>query len=501
MPITINGNGAISGLGDIDGHDLETATLVVSGDTTIAAQAVGRATLFVDESANSVGINTTTPSSSAFLEVADVSNPVVVLNNTGAGDLTLGCTTGGGYIGPESNHNLTLQTNGTTRLFITNTGNVGIGTITPTEKLDVNGGLNVNGRIDSSSIVKTTSNSGFQSVSIDGGAQFAFRATDNANNNNIELYSNGTAEFAATLTIAPDDGRQVELANSPSGGVIYMRTNGGSRNITLDSTNGGQALIGTSSDTGARVFIRSDNTTTDIVNSGALTTTSTFGVALQNLSGVNGSYMPLYWRISNGSATQGVGLSAQSVSSGTGAQLVCHRRNNNTQAINWITTSQGNISFPTGQGIDFSASEGSGATSSVLDDYEEGEWTLQARDNFSAGNQGSFASEKGYYTKTGNMVTVWGTFSNVDTTGMNPTFDMCIAGLPFAATNVISFITGACSLGFVSFDGYIVPRIEGARSSFRFTEVEPNSTTDFITVSQFSSSADTSTFTLTYFVN
>ena len=40
MPVTINGNGAISGLGDIDGHDLETTTLVVSGDTTIAPQAV-----------------------------------------------------------------------------------------------------------------------------------------------------------------------------------------------------------------------------------------------------------------------------------------------------------------------------------------------------------------------------------------------------------------------------------------------------------------------------
>ena len=38
-------------------------------------------------------------------------------------------------------------------------------------------------------------------------------------------------------------------------------------------------------------------------------------------------------------------------------------------------TSGGNLAFPNGQGIDFSASEGSDASSSVLDDYEEGTWT------------------------------------------------------------------------------------------------------------------------------
>ena len=111
MPITINGNGAISGLGDIDGHDLETATLVVSGDTTIAPQAVGRASLFIDDDANSVGINTTTPASGVFLEVADGTDPIVSLNNTGNGEVRLGCTAAGGYIGTESNHPFVIEIN------------------------------------------------------------------------------------------------------------------------------------------------------------------------------------------------------------------------------------------------------------------------------------------------------------------------------------------------------------------------------------------------------
>ena len=92
MPITISGNGGISGLGNIDGHDLETATLVVSGDTTLGPQAVGRSTLFVDESANVVGINTTTPAAAVFLEVADATDPIVSLNNEGNGEVRIGCT-------------------------------------------------------------------------------------------------------------------------------------------------------------------------------------------------------------------------------------------------------------------------------------------------------------------------------------------------------------------------------------------------------------------------
>ena len=118
MPITISGNGGISGLGNIDGHDLETATLVVSGDTTIAPQAVGRATLFIEESTNTVGINTTTPAAAVFLEVADGTDPIVSLNNTGNGEVRLGCTAAGGYIGTESNHTFALTINGTTKVRV-----------------------------------------------------------------------------------------------------------------------------------------------------------------------------------------------------------------------------------------------------------------------------------------------------------------------------------------------------------------------------------------------
>jgi len=76
-------------------------------------------------------------------------------------------------------------------------------------------------------------------------------------------------------------------------------------------------------------------------------------------------------------------------------------------------TSGGNLAFPNGQGIDFSASEGGGASTSVLGDYEEGTWN---------GTDGSGASltltlVNNTYIKVGKLVTcaanvVWPTNSD-----------------------------------------------------------------------------------------
>ena len=60
----------------------------------------------------------------------------------------------------------------------------------------------------------------------------------------------------------------------------------------------------------------------------------------------------------------------------------------------------GNIGFPNGYGIDFSASQGGGASSSVLDDYEEGTWTIT--DGSGAGL--SFTVQDNVYTKVGRLV-------------------------------------------------------------------------------------------------
>jgi hypothetical protein len=86
-------------------------------------------------------------------------------------------------------------------------------------------------------------------------------------------------------------------------------------------------------------------------------------------------------------------------------------------------TTGGDLKFPSGGGIDFSAtSDGSGTTTSeLLDDYEEGNWTPS---NPNVTYTGVF----GWYTKVGNVVHTWGRVtvpSNLDGNAFK------INGLPY----------------------------------------------------------------------
>jgi hypothetical protein len=88
--------------------------------------------------------------------------------------------------------------------------------------------------------------------------------------------------------------------------------------------------------------------------------------------------------------------------------------------------SSGNLAFPSGQGIDFSATSGTG-TSELFDDYEEGTWTPTI-----AAGSGTFAtvSAAGRYTKTGRMVIAQLRIFLTDSTGGSGWIN--ISNFPFA---------------------------------------------------------------------
>ena len=86
--------------------------------------------------------------------------------------------------------------------------------------------------------------------------------------------------------------------------------------------------------------------------------------------------------------------------------------------------SSGNLVFPAGQGIDFSATtEGGGATSTseLFHDYEEGTWTPTKHASNSFGGwvreDTTFSSVYAYYTKIGRMVYLYGSFDIGGNTG------------------------------------------------------------------------------------
>jgi hypothetical protein len=98
-------------------------------------------------------------------------------------------------------------------------------------------------------------------------------------------------------------------------------------------------------------------------------------------------------------------------------------------------TFSGNLVIGTsGNGIDFSATAGTG-TSELLDDYEEGTFSL-ASDSAEV----VLAANTGYYTKIGRVVTCTGavTVSSIGTPVGNVGFD----GLPFATANVTDIGAG-----------------------------------------------------------
>lgn len=99
-------------------------------------------------------------------------------------------------------------------------------------------------------------------------------------------------------------------------------------------------------------------------------------------------------------------------------------------ATRWEVNSSGNLAFPAGNGIDFSATSGTG-TSELFDDYEEGTWTPTLT-RLTAGDFSYSASgaDEGTYTKIGRMVyakfRINGTFTESTASGA-----YVITGLPY----------------------------------------------------------------------
>jgi hypothetical protein len=120
-----------------------------------------------------------------------------------------------------------------------------------------------------------------------------------------------------------------------------------------------------------------------------------------------------------------------------------------------LTLTTGNVIVASGQGIDFSATPGTG-TSELLDDYETGSWTPALSSNAGSAGAAAVSSAYGIYTKVGNQVTIGFSFQ-VDNVG-SWSGAIQVAGIPFnfASGKVVIAATAASNLtylGQLAFEG------------------------------------------------
>ena len=90
----------------------------------------------------------------------------------------------------------------------------------------------------------------------------------------------------------------------------------------------------------------------------------------------------------------------------------------------------GNLIVASGQGMDFSATSGTG-TSELFDDYEEGTWTPTYAPTTGSFTTMTYNNQQGYYTKIGDLVYI---NCLISTSNSNPTGGsgvLLISGLPY----------------------------------------------------------------------
>ena len=156
-------------------------------------------------------------------------------------------------------------------------------------------------------------------------------------------------------------------------------------------------------------------------------------------------------------------------------------------------TSSGGV-LQVSNGITFPATQSASSNANTLDDYEEGTWTPV----FSAvaGSIGStaYSSRFGYYTKTGNVVTV---HMSVVMTSLGSWSDtVTITGLPFAGGSDIQHM-GALWVDNVTFTNFVQARIGPAESLIAFYKSNSGTSGAFVTVAN-CTSASTFRCSVTY---
>ena len=194
-------------------QNLLTNPITGSLTTNYLPKATGSTTLgnsLIYDNGTNVGIGTTSPSSKLHITsdyTYSTSNPFLVVQRTGgaiSSAIGLDDVNGRMYFGTTTNHKLSLRTNNTDVITLTETGNVGIGTTSPITKLHVDK--------TSQTIGGTTPNGGLVITNLSG--------------------SNYALEFGTDISLSP----WIQSRNAASASYYSLLLNPSGGNVGIGTT-------------------------------------------------------------------------------------------------------------------------------------------------------------------------------------------------------------------------------------------------------------------------
>ena len=240
--------------------------------------------------------------------------------------------------------------------------------------------------------------------------------------NTIDFPDAGTLRFGASNDL------QIYHGSGGASNIIHSNT---SQPLIINASGAGTIRFDTNSNERARISSTgqlSVNTTADVTGVNVAIGGS---MRFVNATGQSATISALPSGTYNTGHSGGSAIVFHRFSDGGGgsdeiAFETHHQGNRHGEAARF--NKSGNLAFPNGQGIDFSARspDASGMTSELLDDYEEGTFTPTCV----SGGFGNWSANVGRYTKIGRLVNIsWEEGFNSSGDGST----LIIGGLPYIA--------------------------------------------------------------------
>jgi len=440
MTLRLGGDGAITGCTSLENPDLTVSGLTISGSFD----------------AEKVLVASGTAAAPSYTFSGDTDNGLY-------------------YAGTNS---IGLATAGTNAILIDSTGNVGIGTTSPSRKLTVNGDIN----LGSNNKIESSSSGG--SLQVQGGSTFPggnILLGGGSGTNDIRFRTSGASTVSTERMRIDSSGRLLVGTSSASSnlGLLVLQGYGGSTagEGTIDLIRGNNVTAGTQG-LGSINFGHSQyqGASIDALSEGAWTEGSSHPSRLVFSTTADGASSPTERMRIDNSGNIGIGGSPTVF---TGQNFISVHSPGNSTNIAGLdfyvsSTRQGGfLSYPSiGESLRIFSNtansitihnngsermrilptggltfNGDTATANALDDYEEGTFTptiLQGADNGSGGAV-PYSIQAGRYTKIGNKVYTdifirfaTGTFSDGN--------HAQIGGLPFNVSNLSYGNIGASNL-------------------------------------------------------